>query len=225
MRYWDSLARTGIWDALRKTLDEGRKRKFRLPASHNEQEIRSSVSALASQFPEGLAHSRKVTDLALTIFDDLTSLHQMGDHDRFLLECTALLHDIGWKSGHKGHAKRSAEMILSDEHLPLDLHDRAIIGLVAQAHRNNVRFESQGFFSLLTSKERDSVMMLASFLRIADGLDHLHNGSVDSIHCSTGPDSVIMEISATGDIRLELQRAVMRGDLFIRVFNRQLVIR
>ncbi len=193
--------------------------------SHKEQEIRSSVSALASQFPEGLAHSRKVTDLALTIFDDLTSLHQMGDHDRFLLECTALLHDIGWKSGHKGHAKRSAEMILSDEHLPLDLHDRAIIGLVAQAHRNNVRFESQGFFSLLTSKERDSVMMLASFLRIADGLDHLHNGSVDSIHCSAGPDSVIMEISATGDVRLELQRAVMRGDLFIRVFNRELVIR
>ncbi len=226
VRYWDSLARTGIWDGLRTTLDEGRKRKFRLPATLDEQEIRSSVSALASQFPEGVAHSRKVTDLALTIFDNLTSLHEMGDHDRFLLECTALLHDIGWKSGHKGHdAKRSAEMILSDEHLPLDLHDRAIIGLVAQAHRNNVRFESQGFFSLLTSKERDSVMMLASFLRIADGLDHLHNGSVDSIYCSTGPDSVIMEISATGDVRLELQRAVTRGDLFIRVFNRQLVVR
>jgi hypothetical protein len=68
-------------------------------------------------------------------------------------------------------------------------------------------------------------MMLASFIRIADGLDYLHNGSVGSIHCSAGPDSVIMEISATRDVRLELQRAGMRGDLFIRVFNRQLVIR
>jgi len=225
VRYWDSLARAAIWDALRKTLNEGRKRKFRLPATHDKQEIRSSVSALSGQFPEGMAHSRKVTDLALTIFDNLTSLHQMGAHDRFLLECTGLLHDIGWKFGHKGHAKRSADMIVSDEHLPLDLHDRAIIGLVAQAHRNTIRFESQGFFSLLTSKERDSAMMLASIIRIADGLDYLHNGSVDSIHCSAGPDSVIMEVSTTRDVRLELQRAVMRGDLFIRVFNRQLVIR
>jgi hypothetical protein len=68
-------------------------------------------------------------------------------------------------------------------------------------------------------------MMLASIIRIADGLDYLHHGSVDSIQCSAGPDSVIMEISATGDVRLELQRAGMKGDLFIRVFNRQLVIR
>jgi len=100
-----------------------------------------------------------------------------------------------------------------------------LIGLVALAHRNTIRFESQGLFSLLTSKERDSVMMLASFIRIADGLDYLHHQSVDSIHCSAGPDSVIMELSATQNIALELQRAGMKGDLFIRVFNRHLVIR
>ena len=225
VRYWDSLVRAGIWDALRTTLDEGRKRKFRLPATNKEDEILSSVSALAGQFPEAMAHICKVTDLALTIFDDLTPLHQMGAHERFLLECTALLHDIGLKFGHKGHSKRSADMIVSDEYLSFDLHDRAMIGLVALAHRNTIRFESQGLFSLLTSKERDSVMMLASFIRIADGLDCLHHESVDSIHCSSGSDSVIMEVSATGDVRLELQRAGMKGDLFIRVFNRQLVIR
>jgi hypothetical protein len=225
VRYWDSLVRAGIWDALRTTLDEGRKRKFRLPATNKKDEILSSVSALAGKFPEGMVHSRKVTDIALKIFDDLSSLHQMGAHERFILECTALLHDIGWKSGHKGHSKRSADMIVTDEYLPLDLHDRAMIGLIAQAHRNTIRFESQGLFSILSSKERDSVMMLASFIRIADGLDYLHHGSVDSIHCSAGADSVIMEISATGDVRLELQRAGMKGDLFIRVFNRQLVIR
>jgi exopolyphosphatase/guanosine-5'-triphosphate,3'-diphosphate pyrophosphatase len=225
VRYWDSLARAGTWDALRQTLTEGRKRKFTLPATHKEDEIRSSVSALAGQFPEGMAHSRKVTDLALTIFDDLTSLHQMGAHERFILECTALLHDIGWKFGHKGHSKRSADMIVSDEYLPFDLHARAMIALVALAHRNTIRFESYGLFSLLSSKERDSVMMLASFIRIADGLDYLHHGSVDSICCSAGPDGVIMELSSTQDTALELQRAGMKGDLFTRVFNRHLVIR
>ena len=225
VRYWDSLARVGTWDALRTNLDQGRKRKFRLPATNKEDEIRTSVSALAGQFPEVMAHSRKVTDLALTIFDDLTPLHQLGANERFLLECTALLHDIGWKFGHKGHSKRGADMIVSDEYLPFDLHERAMIALVALAHRNTIRFESFGLFSLLTSKERDSVMILASFIRIADGLDYLHHGSVESIHCSAGPDGVIMEVSATQDTTQELQRAAMKGDLFIRVFNRHLVIR
>jgi exopolyphosphatase/pppGpp-phosphohydrolase len=225
VRYWDSLVRANTWDALRTNLDEARKRKYRPTATNKEDEIRSSVSALSGQFPEVMTHSRKVTDLALTIFDDLTPLHQMGAHERFLLECTALLHDIGWKFGHKGHSKRGADMIVSDEYLPFDLHDRAMIGLIALAHRNTIRFESFGLFSLLTSKERDSVMMLASIMRIADGLDYLHHGSVDSIRCNAGPDGVIMEVSATQDTIPELQRAAMKGDLFIKVFNRHLVIR
>lgn len=225
VRYWDSLVRAGIWDALRLSLTEGRKRKYRFLTIHKKNEVRSSVSALASQFPEVMGHSLKVSDLALTLFDDLAPLHQMGAHERFLLECSCSLHDIGWKFGHKGHSKRSADMILSDEHLLFDLHDRAIIGLIAQAHRNTIRFESRGLFSLLTSKERDTVMMLASFIRIADGLDYLHNGSVESVHCTAGPDGVIIEISATRDVRQELQRAGMKGDLFVRVFNKSLVIR
>jgi CHAD domain-containing protein len=224
VRYWDSLVRSGIWNAFRLALTEGRKRKYRFLTIPKKIEVRSSVSALAGRFPEVLAHSRKVTDLALTIFDDLAPLHQMGAHERFLLECACSLHDIGWKTGHKGHAKRSADMIVADEHLPLDLHDRGIIGLVAQAHSTNVRFESSGLFSLLTSKERDTVMMLASFIRIADGLDYLHNGSVESIHCSSYPEGVIIKISGTRDFRPELQRAGIKGDLFTQVFNRHLVI-
>jgi hypothetical protein len=68
-------------------------------------------------------------------------------------------------------------------------------------------------------------MMLASFIRIADGLDFLHNGSVESVHCTADPEGVIIEISATRDVTQELQRAGMKGDLFLRVFNRHLVIR
>jgi hypothetical protein len=116
-------------------------------------------------------------------------------------------------------------MILSDEHLPLDLHDRAIIGLIAQAHRGNIRFESQGLFSLLSSKERDSVLMLASFIRIADGLDYLHHGSVDSVHCTVSPDAILIEVSSSQDASAEMERARLKSDLFSLTFKRALVIR
>jgi exopolyphosphatase/pppGpp-phosphohydrolase len=224
VRYWDSLVRAHIVGDLRKTLKEGRKRKFRPGITPTEDTIRSSVSSLANQFPEGLTHSHAVTSLALMLFDDLADLHRMDTHERFLLECAGYLHDIGWKFGQKGHARHSAEMIISDENLLLDIIDRGIIALVCRAHRGKVHPESNGMFSLLSSQERNSVMMLASLLRIADGLDYSHNGAIGSVHCTMYADEVLLEISAIRGVSAEIKRAQQKGDLFTRVFKRKLVI-
>jgi hypothetical protein len=225
VRFWDSLGRSRLWDELRKNLNAGRKRTYRFSVVYKDNDVRAAVSNLAALYVEGLVHSRKVTDLALMLFDDLEPLHRMGARERFLLECAGLLHDIGWKFGQKGHSGRSADMILSDENLPLDVIDRGIIGLVAKAHRGKIRFESEGFFSLLSSDDRNNVLMLAAFLRIADGLDYLHLGSTESVHCTINPQEIILETSALQDISAEKEQALLKGDLFIRVFERTLVIR
>jgi len=225
VRYWDSLGRSGLWDDLRRTLTDGRKRKFRFFSTPPEEGVRSSVVALANQFPEGIVHNRKVSALSLMMFDDLVPLHGMESHERMLLEYACSLHDIGWKYGHKGHSKRSADMIVSDEHLLLDLYDRGIVALVSLAHRGDVKFESNGIFSLLPSKQRDTVLMLASLIRIADGLDYSHKGLVDSVHCTIHKDEIIADVFPALGAAAEIERAQMKGDLFCRVFNRTLVIR
>jgi CHAD domain-containing protein len=224
VRYWNSLVRARIWDELKRTLTEGRKRKFRLPLIRSEDAVRSSISTLANQFSEGIGHSHKVTALALMIFDDLAHLHRLGAHGRFLLQCACSLHDIGWKYGQKGHAKNSAIMILSDENLLLDVIDRGIIAMVSEAHRGKVHVDSDGMYSLLKPEERDTVMMLSSLIRIADGLDYSHSGSIDTAHCTIYPDEVMIEISAIQDASAEIDRARQKGDLFTQVFNRRLVI-
>ena len=225
VRYWDSLGRARIWENLQRTLTDERKKKFRVPVKFAVDEIRSSVSSLSGLFPEGLMHSRKVTSLALKMFDDLAPVHRMNEHERFLLECACSLHDIGLKYGQKGHAKRSADMILSDENLPFDIIDRGIIGLISNAHRGEIRFESKGIFSLLSSKERDYLLMLASLIRIADGLDYRHLGLVESVHCLIHPEEVVIEISAKREASAEMERAREKGALFTQVFERKLVIR
>ena len=225
VRYWDSLTRAGIWDELRRTLNTRRRRKFILPAVSSEDAIRSSVSILGGQYPEGVLHSRIVTSLALRLFDDLMPLHRMGARERFLLECACSLHDIGWKYGQKKHAKHSADMIVSDEQLLLDMNERNIIALVSRAHRDNASPESYGIFSLLTPKERENALMLASLIRIADGLDFSHNGSIQSVHCTINPEEVLVEISTVQNASSEMERARLKGDLFSRVFKRALVIR
>ncbi len=225
VRYWESVRRAGLWDELRGTLTGGRKERFRLPDTPSADAILSSVSILSGQFPEGIPHSRTVTALALRIFDDLEPLHQMQAHERFLLECACSLHDIGWKYGQKGHAKRSGEIIVSDDTLPVDIIDRGMIGIVSRAHRGKVRLESDGFFSLLSPEQQKNVRMLASLIRVADGLDELHLGSITSVHCTSGPHEAVVEISAMRDASAEIERASEKGDLFRQVFERTLVIR
>jgi exopolyphosphatase/pppGpp-phosphohydrolase len=225
VRFWDSLGRSRLWDELCKNLNAERKSTYLFSGTFNDNDIRASVSSLAAVHGEGLAHSRKVTDLALMLFDDLEPLHRMGTRERFLLEYAGLLHDIGWKFGKRGHSARSAVMILSDENLSLDFMDRGIVGLVAKAHRGKIRFESDGFFSLLSSHDRNTVLMLAALLRIADGLDYLHLGSAESVHCIINPQEILLEVSALRDISAEKARAFLKSDLFIQVFERKLVIR
>jgi CHAD domain-containing protein len=225
VRYWDSLSRSRLWDELRKNLNTERKCKYRFSTVYKDDEIRTAVLDLTTQFPEGFEHCRKVTDLALMLFDELKPLHFMGDRQRFLLECAGLLHDIGWKFGQKGHSGRSADMILTDENLPIDLIERGIIGLVVKAHRGKIRFESDGFFSLLTSNDRNNVLMLAGLLRVADGLDYLHLGSITSVRSALSPTQIIIDVSAPRDVSAEKERALLKSDLFSRVFERTLVIR
>ena len=224
VRYWGSLKRAHIWEALRTTLVSGRKKGFTPQAQVPEEEIRTAVDLISGEFPGGRNHSLHVTKLALMLFDSLQPFHKMEKRDRFLLECAGMLHDIGWKGGRKNHNRRSAAMIVSDERLGLDLAERGTIALAALAHRGSALLESQGFFTLLSPEYQKKTLQLTGILRIADGLDYLHLGTVQEVHCVIG-EEIVCDLIAPSDITVEKERARTKSDLFIRAFGRNVVIR
>ncbi len=224
VRYWASLKRENIWKTLQTTLDSGRKMSFRPHATVTEEEIRTAVNIISGEFHGGQKHSLHVTMLSLMMFDSLKPFHKMEGRDRFLLECAGMLHDIGWKEGRKDHNKRSAAMIFADDRLPLDLAERGVIALAAFAHRGNAPLESQGFFYLLSPEYQKKTLQLTGILRIADGLDYLHLGTAQEIHCVI-EEEIFCDVITASDISIEKERARMKSDLFIRAFGRNLVIR
>jgi CHAD domain-containing protein len=225
MRYWEKLGRLRTWDELCMSLETGRKTRFRPMALYSETQTTTAVSTLSLEYPGALQHSRHVTDLALMIFDDLQPLHQLDTRERFLLECAGMLHDIGWKFGQRRHNIRSADMIVSDENLPFDIPERSIISLVARSHRGNMAPETSGFFRLLSPEYQKQLLVLAAILRIADGFDYLHLGTVQAVSCTPEGVEIVITATAYGDASVEKQRAAVKSDLFIRAFNRKLVIR
>ncbi len=65
------------------------------------------------------AHTWHVTHLALSLFDQLSGLHRLGLEEKFWLEAAAILHDIGWVDGWRGHHKSSLRIILQTTHAPV----------------------------------------------------------------------------------------------------------
>lgn len=116
-------------------------------------------------------------------------------------------------------------MIFENERLPLDLAERGIIALAAFAHRGFTPLESQGFFSLLSPEYQNKTLKLTGILRIADGMDYLHLGTVQEIHCVINEREITCDVIASADVSVEKERARTKSDLFIRAFGRNLVIR
>jgi CHAD domain-containing protein len=225
VRFWESLSRTGLWADLIRTMDTGRRKLVFPPAFRSDEEMMDAIHALADLSPDTAQHCRHVTMLALQLFNSLQSLHGLAPRDRVLLECAGLLHDIGWNGGRAGHGKRGALMVFTDEALPLDIQERGIICLVIASHRGRDDPASLPYYSLLSGENQKRALMLAALFRIADGLDVQHDGSVHEIRCTLVADKVFIEVSGTGDLTSEKERARIKGDIFTRIFKSRPVIR
>jgi CHAD domain-containing protein len=225
MRYWESLSRAGIWDELRATLTGGRRQRYVPGGPREAAEILAAVEELAARAPGVLSHERHVTRLALMLFDGTTALHGLDPRDRLLLECAGMLHDIGWKNGRRKHHIRSAQVIIAAENLPLDIEERSVIVLAAFSHRGRRSPADHPLYRLISLPYQKKVLQISALLRVADGLDYEHLGTVEEIHCITGTGTVTCDIIASTDPAVEKDHARAKADLFFRVFGRELVVR
>lgn len=189
----------------------------------NEREkILACVIQLAEACAYDGAHARQVTRLALRLFDELNELHQLGARDRLRLECAALLHDIGWQSGGKGHHRASMQMILESPLLPFDDQERAVVGCIARYHRRGLPGLIHPLYAALETREQEAVSKLAALLRLAEGLDHDHKQRIKDMTCRIRPRKVVVRASAARH-SLELARETLdKADLFVLVYRRKL---
>ena len=182
-----------------------------------------TVLALAKECKYEREHTHQVERLTLKIFDQLGPLHKLGRAERFLLQCAAILHDIGWLEGQKGHHKTALRLIMDSPVLRFDFPRRRIISLVARYHRKAMPKEQHTYFRDLDAKDRDIVRKLAGILRVADGLDRTHQSKVKDISCRVGKKQVEIVCRSVVSLDAEFDAARDKGVFFEDVFARKLV--
>jgi exopolyphosphatase/guanosine-5'-triphosphate,3'-diphosphate pyrophosphatase len=178
---------------------------------------RRSVLHLADLCDDDQAHSERVAELALELFDGTEPLHGLDLQCREYLEAAALLANVGLFVSHAQHHKHTYYVIRNSEHLA-GFTDREIelIALVARYHRKSAPKLKHPEFARLPADDREIVRALAGILRVAIALDRTHAGVVAGLR-------VQLELGEHEDehgrVRLVVVPEVLGADLSLELYT------
>jgi predicted phosphodiesterase len=178
---------------------------------------------VAKKYCPDMRHSEHVGKLSLELFDALQTLHKLGARERCWLDCAAVLHEIGLSQGSNAHHKNTLKLILNDTHLPFTSVERRVIGNVARYHRKGCPKAGHYNFMSLSRELRRKVTIIASILRLADGLDFSHQSVVQRVEANVNLDNVnVCGVVFLNPI-LEEQGFNKKKDLFEKTFKKKTV--
>lgn len=193
---------------------------------NNEATIEFVIKTSQSYDPDP-DHSKKVSLLALDIFDDLQDIHGYGAGDRQLLEIACRLHDIGWSRVVSGkHHKLSRDIILKLDIPGLTNSQRLMCALIARYHTKALPDATRHrHFASLDRKQREIVEWLAGMLRIADGLDCSHANLVKRLKCTINSKIVRINLESAGNCGREMEKARLKQELLLKKLERMIEYR
>lgn len=183
---------------------------------------REEFLALMHTLEEDIPHVQHVAQLSAHLFDELVDLHSLGDHDRFLLEAAAHLHDIGHsvRNGRGGHHRESGRLIREHGWQHFAPATTEIVAQVARYHRKSPPDLEHEEFAALAPADRLRVQKLAAMLRVADGLDRSHQQHVTHFSAEILPGRIVFHLSAANVVPKEIASATKKADLAQAIFQR-----
>ncbi len=209
-----SLREGIVFDTVQKAHD--------ITTTHHLSRLRyQSVQHICELYRVSLRHAEHVKHLCVRLFDDLMPLHGMGDRERELLEAAALLHDVGYHIAADQHHKHS-EYIVRNCVMPGFTSDETVlISTIARYHRKSHPKRKHPIYAALSADDQHLVSVLASILRIAEGLDRRQQSVVNTLETRIGNKAIDIDLVAQADVPdVELWSAERRTGLMEETFDR-----
>ena len=182
-------------------------------------QTRNAAIAILKKYDPEPKHAKRVSALAVSLFDQLRSSHALGKRDRLLLELAALLHEVGNFIGSSGHHRHSFYVISQSPILGVSDDELLVIANVARYHRKAPPDPSHEGFGALSEKDQARVRALSAILRVADALDHDHRQLVTEVKAKTRGSELRLKLRTRGDVTLDEWSVKDKGDLFLQEFG------
>ncbi|HET8687353.1 MAG TPA: Ppx/GppA phosphatase family protein, partial [Methanosarcina sp.] len=175
---------------------------------------------LTCNFDEEHAHT--VTRLALELFDSIQALgiYNFREGERELLEYGSTLHDIGTFLSYDTH-QAYAYHLIRESNLPgFQPEEIEIIANLAYFHRKNIPKKKHPNLIGLSKEAVKSIRVLSALLRIAEGLDRTHTGSVSHVRFYiASTESLVLEMHAQRECQFEIWEVEKQKKFFKKMFG------
>jgi exopolyphosphatase/guanosine-5'-triphosphate,3'-diphosphate pyrophosphatase len=158
------------------------------------------------------------------LFESLQDMHKLGPHEALLLQCAAILHEVGSYISPRLHHKHSQYIILNSEIFGLDRLDITLVALIARYHRHSTPRPEHQCYADLKVEDRIRVCKLASILRVADALERTHHQRVHEIGIVIRRDKMILKLKGINDVTVEQLAMQSKADLFTQTFGLQVAV-
>ncbi len=188
------------------------------------EQVIESARRLGKKYLFDEKHAVTVAKLAMQIFDQTRSFHELDAEARLILEVAALLHDLGHYVNVSNHHKHTFYLIQASPLVGLTQLQMNMIANVARYHRKSAPKMQHRPYEELPPKHRLTISKLAAILRLADALDHEHASTVESVEVDYKRPRFMFRLKGKGDMLLEKWALVNKRDLFESVFDANVVV-
>ncbi len=183
-------------------------------------ELLASARWFARRLDYNPQHAEQVARLALSLFDQLRPIHEMGADLRLALEMSALLHDVGHFVSRKSHHRHGEYLIRNGEIPELRGWRRDMVAALVRYH--NSKSEPQlehASYAALDGERRRHARLLTSLLRIAEKLESEHAQRISGVDVQISGRKAIFVIRAMDGTRLDLLGLERKSGLFEKEFH------
>ena len=184
------------------------------------EELLAGARWFARRLDYNAQHAEQVSCLALSLFDQLRPIHEMGPDERLVLELSAILHDIGHFVNNKSHHRHGEYLIRNGQVPGLRGWRRDMVAALVRYH--NCKSEPQldhSSYAALDGGRRRQVRLLTSLLRIAEKLESEHAQRISGVDIQIAGRKAVFQISATEGTRLDIAGLARKTDLFEKEFH------
>jgi exopolyphosphatase / guanosine-5'-triphosphate,3'-diphosphate pyrophosphatase len=183
-------------------------------------EILASARWFARKLDSRVKHAEQVARLALSLFDQLRPLHEMGPELRLVLEVGALLHDSGHFINRKSHHRHGEYLIRNSDIPGLRGWRRDMVAALVRYHncKSEPHIEHESYAALDGQKRRQA-RLLSALLRIAEKLESEHAEGVQAVDVQIAGHRAIFVIRAADGTRLDIAGLERKAGLFEKEFH------
>lgn len=172
------------------------------------------------------SHLRRVSNLAVTLFDQLSPLHNLGSAERRLLLMASLLHELGIVVSVESLEKHTLYTILHSRFVSLAHRERVLVAYLAASHDEPFRAGLMDYVNHgpLVPEDLELIRKLAPILQIAHSLDRSRAGVVTHLKAVLSPGLCELRVFGPQKRDLEVSDAARHAPAFEREYGVKLVV-